>query len=255
MLFNIFILAISIFAIINCFENIKDYLKEFKSIKGKFSRHLGFLFNIFLMSYLVSTLKVPTHYDINQNTCKNVEQNKYIMKAVSEGIYTAHCLKKEDKTIIILGEAHYKGDEAKSLGKELMNVFPSYAIEGAKLEEMPIASRYFLKLVTGVVYPLIGLFFEESTIRDAAEIAQKENKPIYSLESGKLSLWDKEYSEMSFLRRDVVLTKRNLRMRDNLYEINKREKIVVAIVGMAHSEELAYMMNKKYDYQHGQIEL
>lgn len=44
-------------------------------------------------------------------------------------------------------------------------------------------------------------------------------------------------------------------MRDNLYEINKREKIVVAIVGMAHSEELAYLMNKKYSYSHGQIQL
>jgi len=207
------------------------------------------------MSYLLSTLKIPTYYNISQNTCKNVSQNKYIIKAVKEGIYTAHCLKKEDKTIIILGESHYKGEEAKKIGKDLMTLFPSYAIEGASLEEMPVTSRYFLEIVTGIVYPIIGFFFEESTIRDAAEIAQKEKKPIYSLESGSLSLWDEEYGEINFFKRDVVITKRNVRMRDNLYEINKREKIVVAIVGMAHSEELAYLMNKKYSYSHGQIQL
>jgi hypothetical protein len=232
-MFKLIIPYLNIIAAIPCIWVFIDYYKNFQKEKKNRSFYFYFILHILLVPYIVSSITIPKDYKVSQNTCKGLEQNSIIHKAVNNGVYTAHCLKKDNNTIIILGEAHFKGRKSKDIGQAVMNVFPSYAVEGANIEELPVTSKYFVKLMTSIVYPLLGYVFEESTIKDAINIAEKDKKNVYHLERGDLSLWDKEYNTYPIFQRDVIKTKRNLRMRDNLYLINKEEKLVVAIVGMS----------------------
>lgn len=248
-----FYFIFQVFCIVSLGLSAISYFKNFKN--QSYMDHFYSIALIFVLTHVLSSIKLPNTNKVNANLCQNMSQNNFLEKAFNEGIYSVHCLKKGNQRIVILGETHYKGSEDKELGKDVIDSFPSYAIEGASIKDLSPMSQIFISGVLYIAYPIVGIFFEDSTINDAAENALNNKKKIYSLESGDLSLWDKEYYNIPFLKRNVILTKRNLRMRDNLYEINKRENIVVAIVGKAHSEELADMLSQKYNYQHGSVPL
>ena len=88
-----------IFLCLNLYLCLEDIIKTKLNVKTTSS----LLLNLFLLSYLISDIKIPTHYAISQNTCKGLSQNKVIFDLVNRDLFSIHCLKKDEKMIVVLG--------------------------------------------------------------------------------------------------------------------------------------------------------